>query len=371
MDPASLMHSDFWNDSAPCAAGRFTGAIPDLAELRAQVLFETSGSSGAPKWIALGKHALRVSADAVNAHLDVTASSCWGLALPLHHVGGFGVATRAFAAGCRLEHFAPRWQPETFTRWIADFQITHTSLVPTQVHDLVAGQHRAPQGLRAIVVGGGRLDTTTGRAARALGWPVLASYGMTEAASQIATQPLAALDAPYESAPIPVLPIWQTKFGDDDQLLIAGPALFSGTLICDGEAWIYHARSSPWHETRDRVQLEARGITPLGRIDSMVKVLGELIDPQSIEHELLTLSNGKLSPQRIAVIAVPDPRGEHALVPVFDASVDRDLMRQILAYYSEGAPGPRRLRQPVILEPLPLSPLGKPLRAEILRMICE
>ena len=369
MDPASLMHRDFWSDSAPCAAGRFADAIPDLAELHAHVLFETSGTSGKPKWIALGKDALRVSADTVNAHLEVTASSCWGLALPLHHVGGFGVAARAFAAGCRFEHFAPRWQPETFTRWLADFHVTHTSLVPTQVHDLVAGQHHAPTCLRAIVVGGGRLDASTGRAARALGWPVLASYGMTEAASQIATQSLAALDAPYEPAPIPVLPIWQTKLGDDDQLLIAGPALFSGSLFSDGKAWTYHARTSPWHETRDRVKLDAQGITPLGRIDTLVKVLGELIDPQSIEHELIALSKGKLALQCLVVIAIPDPRGEHALVPVFDASVDHDLMRQILASYAESAPGPRRLREAVMLDRLPLSPLGKPLRTEILCMI--
>ena len=370
MDPASLMHSDFWDDSAPCAAGRFMGVIPDLNELRAHVLFETSGSSGAPKWIALGKHALRVSADAVNAHLDVTASSCWGLALPLHHVGGFGVVARAYAASCRFEHFAPRWQPEIFTRWLSDFQITHTSLVPTQVHDLVVGQHRAPRCLRAIVVGGGRLDVTTGRVARTLGWPLLASYGMTEAASQIATQPLAALDVLYDSAQIPVLPIWQTKLGDHDQLLIAGPALFSGSLARIGGVWKYQPRTSLWHETRDRVRLEASGLTPLGRLDSVVKVLGELIDPQSIEHELLVLSNGKISPQSVAVIAVPDPRGEHALVPVFDASVDPDLICQILASYATTAPGPRRLREPIIIKSLPLSPLSKPLRAEILHMIC-
>jgi O-succinylbenzoic acid--CoA ligase len=117
------------------------------------------------------------------------------------------------------------------------------------------------------------------------------------------------------------------------------------------------------------VQLDAQGITPLGRIDALVKVLGELIDPQSIEHELLALSNGKLAPQCVAVIAIPDPRGENALVPVFDAAVDRDLMRQILASYANSAPGLRRLREAVILDPLPLSPLGKPLRAEILRMV--
>jgi O-succinylbenzoic acid--CoA ligase len=305
----------------------------------------------------------------VNAHLKVTSQSCWGLALPLHHVGGFGVAVRAYAAACRFEHFNDRWHAEKFTRWLNDFQITHTSLVPTQVHDLVAGQHRAPQCLRAVVVGGGRLDEITGRAARELGWPLLASYGMTEAASQIATQSLDALNAAYVSAPLTVLPIWQTKLGDDGQLLIAGPALFSGTLIKHDDSWIYQPRNSPWHETRDRVQLDAKCITPLGRIDSLVKVLGELIDPLSIEHELIALSNGKLSPQSVVVIAVPDSRNEHALVPVFDDSVDRDLMNQILSAHAETAPGPRRLREPILLNSFPLSSLGKPQRGEILRLI--
>jgi acyl-CoA synthetase (AMP-forming)/AMP-acid ligase II len=117
------------------------------------------------------------------------------------------------------------------------------------------------------------------------------------------------------------------------------------------------------------VQLNEQGITPLGRIDALVKVLGELIDPESIERELIALSNGKLSPQSVVVIAVPDSRNEHGLVPVFDASVDRELINQILSAYAETASGPRRLREPAFLNSLPLSALGKPLRAEILRLI--
>jgi O-succinylbenzoic acid--CoA ligase len=118
------------------------------------------------------------------------------------------------------------------------------------------------------------------------------------------------------------------------------------------------------------VQLDAGGITPLGRLDSLVKVLGELVDPEQIAREILALSGGKISPQALTVVAIPDQRGEHAFVPVFDASVDRALMNQILASYHESAPGLRRLRDAIVLDHLPLSPLGKPLRAEIIRVIC-
>ncbi len=81
--------------------------------------------------------------------------------------------------------------------------VTLTSLVPTQVHDLVQCALACPPSLRAVVVGGAELDPVLGERARELGWPVLQSYGMTEAASQVATASLASLDRPYASSPRP------------------------------------------------------------------------------------------------------------------------------------------------------------------------
>ncbi|HEX7260708.1 MAG TPA: hypothetical protein VF258_02745, partial [Luteolibacter sp.] len=88
MDASLLIRRAFWDDPVPMG----TGEIPNLPELTGHALFKTSGSSGNPKWIALSKPALLVSAAAVNRHLAVNTNSCWGLALPLDHVGGFGVA---------------------------------------------------------------------------------------------------------------------------------------------------------------------------------------------------------------------------------------------------------------------------------------
>jgi o-succinylbenzoate---CoA ligase len=369
MDAVILANSAFWRDLAPVAAGDSPGDIPDLPELRGHVLFETSGSSGAPKWIALSKHALMASAIAVNRHLHITHHSCWGLALPLRHVGGFGVAARAFAAGCRLETFNSRWDPRAFMDWLAETRVTHTSLVPTQVHDLSAAGLHAPGSLRTIVVGGGHLDLATGLAARALGWPVLASYGMTEAASQIATQPLAALDARYHPAPLPLLPIWQAAISPEGKLRIAGPALFSGILVRENDAWAFKPRESDWHQTEDRVELENNLLTPLGRADLRVKVLGELVDIEAIEHELAARSNKSLAPGSFVVVAVPDGRAGHALVPVFDETADRRSIDAALAAYAATAPGFRRLKAAVFLADFPRSPLGKPRRGEITIMV--
>ncbi len=365
MDTALLTTQRFWDDPAPFAATD----LPDLPELRGHVLFETSGSSGTPKWIVLSKAALLTSAEAVNHHLGVTRESCWGLALPPHHVGGFGVAARAFAAGCAFREFGRRWDAAAFAAWLAENHVTHSSLVPTQVHDLVAARLNAPSELRAIVVGGGHLNPETGRAARSLGWPVLASYGMTEAASQIATQDPASLTDIYQPAPIPLLPIWQAELSPDGLLRIAGPALFSGMLVRQNETWSFEPRAAEWHETSDRVELEGGLLTPLGRADLRVKVMGELVDLEMIERELVELSEGRLAPGTFAVVALPDDRAEHALLPVFDESVDREMITSVLSAYADAAPGFRRLLTAARLPELPRSPLGKPRRREIIRRL--
>jgi O-succinylbenzoic acid--CoA ligase len=334
-------------------------------ELTGHVLFETSGSSGVPKSVAISKSALLASATAVNRHLAVTRDSCWGLVLPLHHVGGFGVAARAYEAGCQFQEFAQRWEPNSFRNWLETAGVTHTSLVPTQVHDLVKAERTAPSSLQAIVVGGGHLEAATGQAARDLGWPVLASYGMTEASSQIATQTLASLGHPYQSAPISLLPVWDARVSAEGLLEITGPALFSG-YVTGGKLT---PRESAWHTTSDRVLLEKQAITPLGRADNLVKILGELVDPEAIERELLFLSDGQLVPGTCAVIAIPDERAGNALVPVFEASVSRQVIDSTLALYEKQAPGFRRLRAAVVVEDFPRSGLGKLRRNELAAML--
>ncbi|MBC8128208.1 MAG: AMP-binding protein [Gloeobacteraceae cyanobacterium ES-bin-144] len=364
MDATLLKLGMFWRDPVPYAAGNFPGDVSDFPELRGHVIFETSGSSGTPKWIAISKEALLISAETVNEHLAVTHSSCWGLALPPHHVGGFGVAARAFAAGCKFEHFNQRWGARAFGAWNGESNITHLSLVPTQVHDLVTAGITAPASLVAVVVGGGRLDAATGQAARVLGWPILASYGMTETSSQIATQSLNSLAADFQPTPLKLLPIWQAE-SSQGLLRIRGAALFSGTLINDQGAWRYRPRVDEWHQTNDLAKIENDFLTPLGRADSRVKILGELVDLETIERELSDLSENKLAPGSFVIVAVPDDRAENLLVPVFDSTVDQEIIDQVMAAYAAQSPGFRRLKPPVVLAKFPLSQLGKPQRAEI------
>jgi O-succinylbenzoic acid--CoA ligase len=368
MDATRLTDPAFWTNPEPLAAGDegMTAWCRSVDELEGHVLFQTSGSSGTPKWIALSKTALQLSAATVNRHLQVDDSTCWGLTLPLHHVGGFGVVARAYEAACRLAVFAGKWEAGRFAEWCEASKVTHVSLVPTQVFDLVQAGLQAPPTLKVIVVGGGRLEESVGRAARRLGWPVLASYGMTETGSQIATQSLELLEPPYQIAPLPVLDVWQVSNEKDGRLFVAGPALFTGSITATDGVRKWLPRTCEWYATSDRAFIRGREITPLGRMDSVVKVLGELVDPEAIERELVRLSDDHLEVGSFAVLAVPDQRTEHRLIPVFEEAVPVELMTRTLMAYAASAPGFRRLSMPVVVEAIPRSDLGKILRSELM-----
>ncbi|MFD0895069.1 AMP-binding protein [Luteolibacter ambystomatis] len=373
MDATRLIDPAFWSDPRPLAMGdaEVTAWCRSVPDLEGHVLFQTSGSSGTPKWIALSKQALLLSAAVVNRHLGVTEDSCWGLSLPLHHVGGFGVVARTYESAGRYAELHGKWNPAGFPEWIACHGVTHVSLVPTQVHDLVTGGHRCPECLRSIVVGGGRMEDALGQAARDLGWPVLASYGMTETGSQIATQSPEILDQSYQHAPLPLLDAWNARTDEDGRLHVSGAVLFTGSIVMGSGLRRWVPRVGEWHATGDRASVEGRWLTPLGRLDSVVKILGELVDPESVERDILALSQGSLSYGMLAISAVPDLRAGHRLVPAVVGSISEGRLLDILSAYNAMAPGFRRVAAPVFLNAMPLSELGKIRRGEVLKHLME
>ena len=326
------------------------------------VWFDTSGTTGEGKRILLSRRALEISAEAVNEWLGVGANSVWGLALPLRHVGGFGVVARAGIAGCGLRVFDGKWDAGKFADWVRSEAVTHVSLVPTQVYDLVAGGFRGGGKLEAVVVGGGALDVERGQSARDLGWPVLASYGMTEACSQVATQSLASLDIPFAEGRLEILPVWEARVSEQGLLEISGEALFSGI----SEAGDFVEREGDWFRTNDRVRVEGRFLVPLGRADSLVKVMGELVDVEAVEREFLGLAGTRLTSGEFAVVALPDARREHALVAVFMNGKEGGCF----ADFRKKVAGIHRLAGYVEVEEMPRGGLGK-IRRGKLRSIVE
>lgn len=365
MDRSTFISEAFWNEPTNFVVAGGLDGIPDMGLAGGAVIFKTSGSTGAPKWVVHEKRAMLVSASAVNAWLGVDETSKWGLALPVDHVGGFAILARVFQAGCELASLDGKWDAVKFHRWITDENVTHVSLVPTQVHDMVEAGLSAPEGLRAVVVGGGRLAETSGQAARDMGWPVLASYGMTEAGSMIATQALSSLTQPFAESPLEILPIWRVESDADHRLKISGEALFRGYLRQMKCGVGFEPVAPDGFLTNDRGVVSGNRLKPAGRMDTLVKVLGVLVDIEAVEQRFLEIAAGSVSPEKFAVIALPDPRKEHVLAAVFEGEIPAECIE----IYEKSAPGLERIAHKFQINKFPRSSLGKLRRGELAEMV--
>ena len=362
-----LSSSHFWhsddshvlvNPQRPCDADGIVDFVERTQGKNGWCLVQTSGTEGLSKWVALTKAGMLISAATMNRHLEATAQDRWLVALPTHHVGGFSISARAMLAGNEVTPLPGKWEASRFAATCRIQGITLTSLVPAQVVDLVREKLVAPDCLRAIVVGGAGLSREMGAAASELGWPVLQSFGMTEACSQIATEPLDHLHSGFDPDCLEVLPQWQLTTDAEEHLILRGPALAAGYVTrTPDDQWQWQAIDDRQGlRTRDRVSLWDHGtrrfLRFLGREAQVLKILGELVNLAPLQAKLDALAQASA---KAVIVPVPDERRGTALVL---ASAGDDGAALMTAF-NAGVQPFERLQRLVNVDRIPVTDLGK------------
>ena len=97
-----------------------------------------------------------------------------------------------------------------------------------------------------------------------------------------------------------------------------------------------------------------------------MKVLGVLVDIESVKRRFLEIAAGRVNPEKFAVIALPDQRKEHVLVAVFEGEIAADCVEN----YQRVTPGIEQLEQSLSFPSFPRSSLVKLRRVELVKM-CE
>ena len=130
--PFALLHARWTAAERAAARRRLEAAAPT-----AQAVVFTSGSTGRPKGVCLSAAALGAAAEAHARALPWAPGDRWLLAMPLGHVGGLSILTRALwsrgAVALGQEGFAP----DTFCDDLARLEVTLLSLVPTMLDRLL------------------------------------------------------------------------------------------------------------------------------------------------------------------------------------------------------------------------------------------
>ena len=348
--------------------------IEKREDLKGSIWVATSGSSGRPRFVCLSKAGLLISAEAVNQHLRVSSEDRWLCALPAFHVGGLGIFARAAQARSEVIVFNENWDPLNFREELEKHGITLTSLVPTQIYDLVSKNCQCPESVRAVVVGGERMDDELGNTARRLGWPVLQSYGLTEAGSQVATQSLESLQKEFSGEWLEVLPGWQVRGKPGDGLLqIYGEPLARGYLEVSANGQIEYNIASDaegWFTTCDRAEVrESKGASELrviGRVDDVVKILGEQVSMDLLNRVFKKVIAGSKETNDGYLLALPDERKGHRIVAALVASEDDSNARTSVDAYNTQAEAVGRIDEAKIINEIPRSTLGKVKRQDLL-----
>jgi len=255
------------------------GETGPLDATRDWVVLFTSGTSGPPKAARLPVRGLLASAAASRGNLGASEADRWLCTLPLFHVGGLAMAVRCAVDGSALV-LHPRFDAPAAARELSEGGITHTSLVPrTLAQTLEAGVR--PSTLRAVLIGGGPLPGELARRARQARIPVLHTYGLTEACSQVATERPAEADGTTAGPPLPSLEVRIVA----GEIQVRGPTLMAGYL--GDPAASEAALAGGWLHTGDAGRLDGRGrLHVLARRSDLIVSGGENVYPAEVETVL-------------------------------------------------------------------------------------
>ena len=291
----------------------------------------TSGTTGTPKRVSLTAGQLVFNAMGSAMRLGHLPGDRWLNPLPLHHVGGLAVLFRC-AFGATTVELEPEFDPKRIAGRLASGAVTQVSMVPNMLARVLEHRQQFP-GLRTILLGGAKASPELLERARGMGLPVAVSWGMSEAASQVATTSPGQI-AP-SAAPLPFTVVEE----EAGRLLVRGPTA-AGTIV-----------------TSDRGSIDATGrVTVTGRVDEVIISGGENIDPVEVASVLAEHP----AVDRAYVVGLPDERyGQRpaaALVPSGEARPSAAELRRFVGTRIARFKAPDRL---LWIQEAPTSAMGK------------
>ena len=338
------------------------------------ILF-TSGTSGRPKGARLSHANQLASALASAERLGARPDDRWLLCMPLYHVGGLAIVLRsAIHASTLVLHEG--FEPGAVAHALEADRLSQISLVPTMLARLLdaAPGLRAPQGLRCVLLGGGPISPALLERARARGFALAPSYGLTEAASQVAT----AEPGVGDGTALPPLPATEVRTVDADgavlpagaagEICVRGAQVMAGYL--DRDADTARALRAGWLHTGDVGELDASGrLRVLDRRDDLIVSGGENVYPAEVEAALLAHPDVA----EAGVVGLADPGWGQRVVAVVvpRRAPGEPLQREILAHCARALARFKRPRELRFAADLPRTGSGKLQRALLRKRLEE
>ena len=294
-----LIHSAF-NAEIECQPGKIIFPVDHdpVNEVRNSSLFEpedeaviifTSGSTGSPKGAVLTHKNLIESSLLSEPVLQLKPGEKFLLSLPVYHIGGFSIISRAFYFGAAVI-IPDSNATEDIISAIQTLRPTHISLVPTQLKRLLDEEIKPNPELKNLLIGGGPSEDELLIAANKKKWKINKVYGSTETTAFITALEERDFERKYNSVgkPLNGVQIKIVKENKDDSLgeiLIKSPSVFKEYLYNPEETQLkisdnfYHSGDLGYLDDEGFLYIETR------RTDLIISG-GENINPLEVEEQI-------------------------------------------------------------------------------------
>ena len=260
--------------------------LPEWEPDHPLVVMFTSGTTGEPKGVVLTLANVLASATASAFRLGVGGDDCWHVTLPMYHMGGLAPVYRSVLYGTSLS-IQRGFDPERTAEVMRQAGATCVSLVPTMLERML-DDGPFPD-CRFVLLGGAACPPELLARAHDREVQVAPTYGMTEAASQIATATPEQSRSHPDTVGNPLMFAEVTvvdeagavcRPGETGELVVTGPMVTPGYL--DDEA-TREAFTNGGLRTGDVGHRDEAGrVYVHARVDDTIVTGGENVDPSEV-----------------------------------------------------------------------------------------
>jgi len=263
-------------------------------------VLHTSGTTSRPKIVPLSQANVAASARHICESLVLTPEDrCFNI-MPLFHIHGLIAAVlSSIGAGASI-FCCPGFNALSAFRWMEEAMPTWVTAVPT-MHQAILG--RAPNNkaiieklkLRFLRSSSAAMPPVVmGQLEETFGVPVIEAYGMTEAAHQMASNPLPPKSRKAGSVGLaagPEISIMDEAgtllpSGSKGEIVIRGPNVF--TSYENNPKATEEAFTNGWFRTGDQGAMDAGGYVALtGRLKEIIYRGGEKVSPREVDDILM------------------------------------------------------------------------------------
>jgi acyl-CoA synthetase (AMP-forming)/AMP-acid ligase II len=333
------------------------------------LILHTSGTTSRPKIVPLSQANVTASARHIGASLALSPVDRCLNVMPLFHIHGLIAAVlSSLAAGASI-FCTPGFNALSFFGQLDEAKPSWYTAVPTMHQAILARAERnadsvAQAKLRFIRSSSSSLPPQVmAELERVFSCPVIEAYGMTEAAHQMASNPLPPLQRVAGSVGLaagPEVAIMNNegkllRAGETGEIVIRGPNVTTGYE--NNPKANVEAFAHGWFHTGDQGTMDAQGYVRItGRLKEIINRGGEKISPREVDEVLMDHP----AVQQVVTFAMPhDKLGEEVAAAVVLREGQTASERELRDFVAERLAGFKVPRKLVFLEEIPKGATGK------------